>query len=255
MAQLTQETAVINVNKRCSEMGYSFRDFTYSGVKHTRIYLECSKHSTPYGWDCSYNKFVYERTGCPKCSHEQARLLRTNSYDKVITQITNRCNEMNYTFNSEFKYVDRNSKIEFHCFNQEHKSWKASYNNFVHDKTNCPTCAKVGYQIDIGGYFYINRIYHNDILYYKIGISNNYTTRLKRLNENQGSETTCYRLYYSDDGEMIRDFEHHLKHKTNISFGVLSKEQYQDGFTETFSETDLEKILDLCDSISQYRIH
>lgn len=251
--KLTQEQAEQKVLQRCKEMNYEYLNFIYTGVKTTRLIISCKIHG---GWNCGYSKFVNDQSGCPKCAHEYKKKFRTNSYDKVLSKVKDRCNELNYTC-SDFEYVDRNSKIFLKCDNTEHDGWWCSYNNFINVKTKCPMCSNVGFNSNKPAYLYVNKIFYKDAIYYKIGITNNYKTRLRRLNENKNSTTACLSLFYSDDGSVVKDIEHFIKYETCIPFGILSKEDYFDGHTETFSPEYLNDIISLCNEfvIKQQIIH
>lgn len=240
--KLTQEEAELKVQQRCTYMGYEYLTFTYTGVKSTRLIISCNIHGE---WNCGYSKFIHDKSGCPKCAREYTKKIRTNSYDKVLSKVKQRCKELNYTY-YDFEYVDRNTKLLLKCNNPEHDSWYCSYNNFINVKTQCPECSNVGFNSNKPAYLYVNKIFYKDSIYYKIGITNNYKTRLHRLNENKNSTTECLSLFYSNDGKVVKDIEHFIKYKTNIPFGILSKDDYFDGHTETFSSEYLNDIISLC---------
>lgn len=250
--KINQQIANVYVLERCKETGYIFTPFIYDGVMRTRLNIKCLKHDIPFEWTPSYTKFVNDKSSCPQCAREKLKLSKTNSKENVHENIIKRCNQLGYEY-GDYEYIDRHSKIPIIC--PKHGKWEVSYNNFIHDLNRCPKCSKVGYQITEPGYFYVNKITYDVNVYYKIGISNNFNSRPKRLNENPNSTTENYLLFYSTDGKLIKEFEHMIKNSSGITFGKLLKDEYPDGYTETFDSSDLERIIILCDKLKEYQIN
>jgi len=131
--KLTQEIAEQRVSKKCKKMGYKYNPFKYISSHKTTIHLIC-KHDG-YKWDVTYNCFINDKTGCPKCYGNLPL-----SQEEAEKNVAKRCIEMGYEYEPFIYITSRKTTIHLICKHDGYK-WDVKYDDFIHNETNCPKCS------------------------------------------------------------------------------------------------------------------
>jgi len=132
--RLTQIEAEIRVNKRCVEDNYELAEsFIFKKVKTTILKIRCKKDE--HLWNVIYNRFVNDKTGCPKCSINNLKLPK----DVIENKIKDRCIESNCKLINLNNIYNKGIRVKLKC-NICNYTWKTSYNHFVNDKSGCKMC-------------------------------------------------------------------------------------------------------------------
>lgn len=128
-AKLTLDELNDGVLKRCKEINCSI---TKPVINKNNIYLRCNIDG--YEWNCKYNSFVNNKTGCPKCGGV-AKI--TQEYAENI--VNKRCIKMNYSLIEPFVFKTNKTKIKLKCNNCGH-FFSPTYNGFISAETGCKKC-------------------------------------------------------------------------------------------------------------------
>lgn len=205
--------------------------------KKTRLDCECPVDGhkwTPTMVD------VMQGYGCPMCG---GSLKRTE--ESALEKCKIICDQENYIcLGFPDGYKNKNSRFEYEC--KIHGKSNVSYNNFVNNRRKCKGCSKSGYNPNKEGSFYIvkwtNKNSHSFI---KFGITNQKVKDRLRM---QSSKTDYnYTIIFSEtwkDGYTPLNIENSIKHSNLFSIGVIPREEFKDGFTETVELKDLDKLLE-----------
>lgn len=131
-----------------------------------------------------------------------------------------------------------------------HGEFRATWRSVKRNIAHCPTCSASGYRSTNPGYLYLHNVYNSEdvLIAVKIGITNlKVNQRLK-----QTQRYTSYRVenemyLFCKDGRDALDIENLIKAKFERRY--LTKEEFLDGYTETFSPEDKSEIVKV---IKQY---
>jgi hypothetical protein len=130
--KLIQKDVEEIINEKCKEKNYELlEEFIYSS-NTTKIHLKCNKDN--YEWHVSYNNFINNDQGCPKCGGN-AKL--TQEY--VETCILKKCQERGYQLVESFNYLNSKSKFYLKCNICNHY-WHTTYSRFITQDHNCYIC-------------------------------------------------------------------------------------------------------------------
>lgn len=238
--QLTQEEATKKVDAKCKENNYLYKEFSYIGVDDTRLFLICH---CGYDWNCSFDKFVNSGTGCPKCGG-RLQLTQEEAEERVLSK----CKEHNYTY-KPFCYLTNETKISLicHCGYE----WDCRYSLFVMPNgTGCPKCSHNDGQL----YSYIHSITDDDgnLISVKYGIETTINSRNKSQNKLSNYNISVLNTYKYITVEQCKNAEKEcikLFQKENKELfgrkGYITKEEMRDGWTETTSVSNIEKIISI----------
>ncbi len=205
--------------------------------KNTKLNLECLKDE--YKWVASVHSIINVGTGCPRCG---GKLKLTEG--EALERCTGICKENNY---SVIGFVDgyKNCYSYFEYLCEIHGKQQVRYTNFVNTGSRCKGCVEVGYSPAKQGTVYVYQWVKEEHTFLKIGITNRaLTVRIK-----EQSEVTLYnyrRIWSAtfEDGAIPLHIENYVKN-SGIEIGVMSKEEFPDGFTETICIEDMDYLENL----------
>lgn len=202
--------------------------------KKYRVYCEvCDKDTEmfPNGIQQTLSKLKNKNSGC----------LCSKSFKKSKEQY-----EVCFSRNENFEVLERKdkylstTKIDSLCKGCNSIQQKSA-GNLANGTARCGNCSKKGYNISAPTYFYLQKVGQT---FGKFGKTNRLPSdRLKQQKEkNKKYSQTLILDFYSQDGILASKLEYLLK-KT-INSGVIPKEEFPDGYTETFNIEDLGQVLD-----------
>ena len=228
----------IIAERRCRFLGYSFLGFIgqYKGG-NTKVSVCCDLHGI---WDTTtIMSLVKQCTGCPKCGTERTKqsFMRTEDLIKLF-------------FSSG-------------SFHPDTKFWRSERQTTqgasVYWFMLCPSCGEQGESLSESlknGYLpcacartrqkecYINIITDKQsILAVKFGIANNSKARLKKQNHSGLYDLVSHVVYSFPTTTSCKAAERECLF--TLSCKVLAKEELWDGYTETTSVMNINKITDI----------
>lgn len=209
---------------------YDYSESTYIR-RHTDIDIICPIHGK-FTQVAHYHLLGY---GCKQCGIEQNRQARMKSTQQYIID-ARKVHDNRYDY-SKVEYDGIYSLINIEC------PVHGMFIQRAHDHLNgcgCPSCTKSGYKSNQKGYLYI-QIVNEDV--YKLGITNNPSSRIEQINSKSEFNHQYYKIFSSDDGKIISLLEREILKE--IPHGVISKDQMKDGYTETFSSEYIDKVLEI----------
>ena len=201
----------------------------FKGAK-TKLDVECLKDG--YRWQLSYNNMKSGR-GCPKCAGN-IKLTEQEALQKCVDI----CKEMNYDIIGFIGgYKNCYTRFEYNC--KIHGKQKVSYDNFVNGGRRCRGCAKSGYSTSKHGTFYVYQWTKGGHSFIKFGITNQ--KEIARIKQQKRETEYNYKKVWSatfEDGSIPLHIENYIKN-SGIEIGIMSKEEFPRGFTETVKTYDL----------------
>lgn len=176
--------------------------------------------------------------GCPKCGGTEKLSLEgfigsaysvhgdTYDYSKVV-------------------YKSLHKPVIIIC--RKHGEFSQSPASHIHQGSGCPECGSSGgFCQTTSGYLYIFEITSNSDSYLKVGITNKNPEVRRRRQESLGKYSiSILGTWFSEDGSKILSTETSIKRR--VPCGVVPKEDYPDGFTETCDVCHLGTILQIID--------
>lgn len=202
--------------------------------KNTKLDLECLKDG--YKWTASIHSVTTVGTGCPKCG---GKLKQTER--EALQRCVDICKELDYTVIGFIDgYKNCYSYFEYSC--KIHGKQKIRYTNFVNTGSRCISCSVNGYSPTKQGTLYVYQWTKENHSFIKVGITNRcLSTRIK--------EQSNYTLYKHkkiwsamfEDGSIPLYIENYIKN-SGIEIGVICKEDFSDGFTETTYTDNLSRL-------------
>lgn len=238
MPKWTKEQWNIRATRKALELGYVFIDFNGAWKGHkTKITLSCSKHGK---WSTNSLHMLIKGRGCPECMVDVAREVNLKPDEDMIT--------------SFFASGAFHPNTKFWRSNRKSRDGRTPYWNVY-----CPECNNEGESIS--GHLqkgsrpclcskarqqqaYINFVKDNDSpIAIKFGIANVASTRVKQQNR-----TSIYTI----ENHIVYEFptkqeclKAELECKQELQCGVVSKEEMEDGWTETTYLSNLNKIIEI----------
>jgi hypothetical protein len=179
------------MNFRLKSKNIAYTCETYNG-SDKKSEFSCPEPDHPNFW-CDPDDVFKELRGCPICTNYVERNnWDTESYDKLLLSK----NIVAYGF------VGSNIKIKHECLVCEYGKdgeWYTKPIYLIYHDSGCPNCADYTFDLNKNAILYYIKIYHNDNILYKIGI----TTRTikKRL----VGERIKYDVLFSKKYEIGRD--------------------------------------------------
>lgn len=228
----------------------------------TRVKLKlfCKTHNSMYD-TTSYDSFM-RGSRCPDCGYDMKAENRRLSTEDAIFQIESSI-KLNL-YNSRFLRFDtptgvyKNWKTMVVLYCQDHdKEYSVMYNKLVCRDQGCPSCATHGYQPAKHGHLYVTNWKNNDKdtnEFFKIGISNDYTRRMKEQSRKTSYKPHQLIVFKFEDGSIPPKLERLTKpYRQDMEHPIIAVEEFSDGTTEILQNwIDIIKILpDLIDSIRQ----
>ena len=198
--------------------------------KDTKLSLECLKDG--HKWTASINNIINGGRCCPKCATANSVEQKKTPEHLALQRCIDVCKEMDYDiigFVDEYKNCD--SRFEYAC--KIHGKQNVSYNSFVNNGSRCGGCAKYGYSTSKHGTFYIYQWTKDNYSFIKFGITNQ--KELSRIKKQKRETEYKYKKIWSatfEDGSVPLHIENYVKN-SGIEIGIMPKEEFPDGFTET----------------------
>ena len=203
----------------------------FKGAK-TKLNLECLKDE--HKWAASIDNVINNGRGCPKCSNKY-RPTEQEALQKCIDV----CKETGYEpigFIDGYKGAHK-TRFEYNC--KTHGKQNVCYDKFVNSGNRCNGCAITGYSTNKQGTFYIYQWTKDTHSFIKFGITNQ--KEVARIKQQKRETEYKYKKIWSaifEDGSIPLHIENYIKN-SGIEIGVISKEEFQDGFTETTNINNL----------------
>ena len=197
----------------------------------TKLNLECLKDG--YKWATSINNIMNGK-GCPKCA---GNIKPTEQ--EALQKCIDICKEMDYDvvgFVGGYKGAHK-TRFEYNC--KIHGKQNVCYNDFVNIGSRCNGCAVTGYSTSKQGTFYVYQWTKDSHSFIKFGITNQ--KELTRIKEQKRETKYNYKKVWSatfEDGSIPLYIENYIKN-SGIEIGIMSKEEFPDGFTETTNISNL----------------
>lgn len=191
----------------------------------TKLNLECLKDG--HKWTARINDIINGGKGCPKC----AGVYRPTEQE-ALQKCIDICKEMDYdVVGFPNGYKNQRSRFEYIC--KIHGKHQVRYTNFVNTGSRCSGCAITGYSTSKQGTFYVYKWTKDNHGFIKFGITNQ--KELSRIKKQKRETEYKYKKVWSatfEDGSIPLHIENYIKN-SGIEIGIMSKEEFPDGFTET----------------------
>ena len=234
----TEQEALEKCQKICDEMNYSLVGFP-DGYKNNISKFEyiCKTHGKQ---SVSYHSFICVGNRCSGCAPRPVLTER-----QAMSRCEEICKQENYkSIGFVGGYIGtRHTLFEYIC--PIHDEQKVSYKHFVNQGVRCPSCADCGYNPDKSGSFYVVEWTKEGHTFLKFGITNRDV--ITRLNEQAKETRYTYKVIFQqlwEDGKIADSLEKAIKHSKLFEMGVVNKEDFKDGYTETVNSEDLYKLLE-----------
>jgi hypothetical protein len=205
---------------------YSYEKTEYK-TRHEKVVITCPAHG-------DFSQVAREHLrgrGCRLCSEQPSMTT------KEFVKNAKRMHGKHYSYHNS-KYINSHTQVEVSC--PEHGAFQVIPKLHIAGK-GCPACAQ-GYFGDTLGQVYV--LVSNAKGIGKIGITGSGSDRIGKHCE-QGFDLLV-KLYQFQNGIKCIELEKLLKSK--FSLRHASRDDIQDGHTETFSLEYLEDIVKFCDS-------
>lgn len=203
----------------------------FKGAK-TKLNLECLKDG--HKWSASIDNVINNGRGCPKCSNKY-RPTEQEALQKCIDI----CKETGYEpigFIDGYKGAHK-TRFEYNC--KTHGKQNVCYDKFVNSGNRCNGCAITGYSTNKQGTFYVYQWTKGGHSFIKFGITNQ--KEIARIKQQKRETEYKYKKVWSatfEDGSIPLYIENYIKN-SGIEMGVMSKEEFPYGFTETTNISNL----------------
>ena len=198
---------------------------------YTKVGLECLKDG--HKWTASINNIINQGNGCAKCSG-----VYKPTEQEALQKCSDICKEMDYDVVGFVDgYKNRYSHFEYNC--KIHGKQSVRYDHFVSGRSRCSGCAVNGYSPNKQGIFYVYQWVKDNNIFIKFGITNQ--KELARIKQQKRGTSYNYKKVWSatfEDGFIPLHIENHIKN-SGIEIGIMSKEEFPDGFTETTNISNL----------------
>lgn len=210
--------------------------YSYEGThliknSKTKFTAICELHGP---WKINIHHHINRGQGCPhlECCSKKISEVKASTTEVFINK-AKLVHKDTYTY-SETIYHRSFSKVKIFC-----NECEMYFHQIASDHLSgygCPSCAGRNQK-----QLYIFLISDNSVpVAIKVGIANHYKNRLSRQSYSSCYDVTLLNLFEFEDTEVCKDAERYCK--TSLNNGVLSKEEYTDGYSETYSLKDLDKI-------------
>lgn len=237
----TEQQYILRAQRVCSERGLKFIGWQgeFSTALKTRVIVECLEHGEFYpGSLASAFRPTSEHSGCPKCF-----AIRMGNFKRKDDQvmIDKFMSSGGFAEGTRFRRSDRLDK-------NGHKRYWYMY---------CPDCETEGEANMVGFYkgarccnctsqrpqeTYINLLMEkDDVVAIKFGVANNSEERIKNQSRLCSYEIVNYGVWKYPKVSSCRSAERACMKE--LDCGVVSKELMPDGYTETTSPLNIDKVM------------
>lgn len=212
------------------------KDFIVHGFKefkgaYTKLDLECLKDG--HKWTAIIHSVINKGSGCPKCRDILLSNQRKIPEETALQKCVDICKEMDY---NPIGFVDgyknnKSARFEYIC--KIHGKQNVRHHDFVNTGSRCKGCAKYGYSTSKQGTFYVYQWTKDGHSFIKFGITNQ--KEVARIKKQKRETEYKYKRVWSanfEDGSIPLHIENYIKN-ARIEIGIMPKEEFPDGFTET----------------------
>ena len=217
----------------CKDRGLKFLGWEDHYVNSkSRLYVKCPIHEH---YNINVGNFVNDtaKHGCPTCSKVKPTVVK-HGLDKLKLKGSLLFNGK-FTYDN-YEYTCARTPSKVYCTDCE-EYFEVSYDNHINKKRGCPY--EKGRNQKQG---YIFQVKDADIpVALKVGISSNWEDRYRRQSSCSIYDLEVVGVWLFDKVLDCKEWESYVK--KSFTRGVLTKEEYSDGFNETYEVTDLEKII------------
>lgn len=214
-----ETNVLIKLEHALTDTIYTFKGWVGSYIgSSSRLVLHCEKHGD---WESRLNTFLRSGSRCRKCAHDNMTISEIDR-TKIITEYAI---SKGYSFVKWVgEYSGSNSRVIINCV--DHGDWECRSSSFI-DGHHCMGCSVNGYDKSKKGYLYILR--SDCCRFFKIGITNNTTRRLRELKNRTPFEFKKHTILCFEDGNVALQLETAL----HRSFKKANFKEF-DGATEWF---------------------
>ncbi|UTS53779.1 hypothetical protein UES1_412 [Escherichia phage UE-S1] len=246
----TKYQNIFLINEKAKTLNYIFCGFVdeYKGKNKTKIKLYCpnNKHGI---WDTTLiYSFIESNNGCIKCAHESVGLSNSITFADHIKDFLS---TGKYNKNTKFW---KSNKIDSRGYNNYwfcqcpicKTTVEASTTNLKSGKVSCLCNGNTQQQ------GYINLVLDNDIpIALKYGITSNTEVREKTQNRNSIYDIVNCGVWEFESSLLCKSAEAECKRTFSP---VLEAREMKDGYTETTSPLDIDKIIEIYENWGGVRI-
>jgi hypothetical protein len=246
----TEEQYKVRMRRACSEKGIIFKGWSskFTTANKTTVLVECPDHGEYKGLPISFFLTKDLPKGCAGCfAIRQGNYKRKDDQVMIDKFLSTGC----YAEGTTFRRSDRLDK------HGHKKYW------FI----NCSECGTEGEGHLVGLYkgvrscscnynrpqeTYIHLLKDGDnVVAIKFGVANYSPTRIKQQQNLCVYTLESYGVWHYPDVTSCMDAERQCKH--TLSCGVVSKQEMRDGYTETTSAHNIEKVIAIFESFGGAR--
>ena len=232
----TKEQWTIKVQRKAKELGCDFIGFVGEWKGHTtKITLVCPKHGQ---WNTStLNRLINSNQGCPKCKSEKLSELHSKPDSEMIASFfaTGAFHQDTKFWRSD-RTDNKGRPAYWNVYCPECNSESESFSGNLQKGSRPCLCSNSRQQ-----QAYINFIKDNESpIAIKFGIANVVSTRVKQQDNSSIYTVTNHIVYEFPTKQQCLQAERECKQE--LPCGILSKEQMEDGWTETTYVCNLDKI-------------
>lgn len=213
---------------------------------HRSVFLVRCKHGV---FPASFRGLRHWGSSCKECKTEKLRTSahKTSDY-KIVHNSIFACERIGLSF---LKVCERTQNIRDQkvlVFCPMHGEMEVNYFNLHRLCTGCPLCAGKNQQ-----QAYVHQVRDRDIpVALKLGIAKDWARRLRHLNNKNLFQMENLGVWEFDTVNSCKTAERECKQTLNT--GVLSAREMKDGWTETVSVLDLEKVISIYEKHGGKRI-
>lgn len=218
---------------------------SYNDKKNSKIEFFCNKHDVTFY--LTFDDFLGHRVGCYDCGVErmvQSKRKDVNTMKKELIKIHGYKYTYDY-FQYDESYDYHSTECVFGCsIHKNVKIYKTVPNFRKTDREHCPVCNEREGTMREPSTLYVQRITHPiKGVFYKLGVTNDIS---RRISQQKHYANTEHEVLLIEDFETRREAQDlEQKIKGTITNKVVDKEDFPDGYTETFNESDLDLVLSM----------
>lgn len=235
----SEELTIKEVQEKLKVSNYIFLGWAeeYKGKK-TKCKIECFDHGI---WESTSAANLVSGTsklGCPQCVSDKIRNTHVIDESIRVQQIQESATRKDLEFIGFVgQYLGDKTKLQLSC--SKHGAWEtATISNFLRG-SSCPSCNGHNQK-----QCYLNIIYSESLpIAIKFGVSQRFENRLWNQNNKSPLTVVNHSVYLFEESESCKNAERKIK--TSLVCGVLDKESFPDGYTETTFLNNIEKIIQI----------
>lgn len=204
-----------------------------------KIWWKCELGIHPEYESTTYSK-ISNKSKCPYCTH--IKFTPQESFGAIHPELSKEWSDKNNK--TPYEYAPYTSKSVFWKCSNGHPDYKSRIGNRVFNNSGCPLCSNSGFKESKPANLYIVKWFNDEKIFLKYGITNNQVLRRvlnQKLKTNYNFE--ILKTFHFKSGKDCLYLETKISKK--FEHGIISKEDFSDGFTETTYFENLDSILSL----------